>query len=67
VRVCAYVSSFVAQRFLPFLRCKQSLNLGPGVDATHNPEFTTCEFYMAYANIDDLMDFTESIFRRTSP
>ena len=22
-----------------------------GIDMTHNPEFTTCEFYMAYAGL----------------
>jgi lysyl-tRNA synthetase class 2 len=30
-----------------------------GIDQTHNPEFTTCEFYMAYADVYDLMDITE--------
>jgi lysyl-tRNA synthetase, class II len=30
-----------------------------GIDMTHNPEFTTCEFYMAYADCYDLMDITE--------
>lgn len=25
------------------------------MDLTHNPEFTTCEFYMAYADIYDLV------------
>ena len=30
-----------------------------GIDMTHNPEFTTCEFYMAYADMYDLMDMTE--------
>ncbi|WFD36463.1 lysine--tRNA ligase [Malassezia cuniculi] len=31
------------------------------IDQTHNPEFTTCEFYMAYADMYDLMDITESM------
>lgn len=26
-----------------------------GIDLTHNPEFTMCEFYMAYADYNDLM------------
>jgi lysyl-tRNA synthetase class 2 len=33
-----------------------------GVDRQHNPEFTMCEFYMAYANIDDLISFSEKMF-----
>ncbi|CAO0795657.1 unnamed protein product [Mucor circinelloides] len=32
-----------------------------GIDMTHNPEFTTCEFYMAYADMFDLMDMTEEL------
>ncbi|KAJ3107041.1 lysyl-tRNA synthetase [Phlyctochytrium planicorne] len=31
------------------------------IDLTHNPEFTTCEFYMAYADMYDIMDMTESL------
>jgi len=32
-----------------------------GIDLTHNPEFTTLEFYMAYADVYDLMDMTEEL------
>ncbi|KXX75625.1 Lysine--tRNA ligase, mitochondrial [Madurella mycetomatis] len=42
--------------------------LGPafrneGIDQTHNPEFTICEFYHAYANLDDLISLTEELIR----
>ncbi|OQR87036.1 lysyl-tRNA synthetase [Achlya hypogyna] len=33
-----------------------------GIDLTHNPEFTSCEFYQAYADYNDLMDMTEKMF-----
>ncbi|XP_004347901.1 lysyl-tRNA synthetase [Capsaspora owczarzaki ATCC 30864] len=36
-----------------------------GMDADHHPEFTTMEMYQAYANFDDLFDFTESLLVST--
>lgn len=33
-----------------------------GIDTRHNPEFTMCEFYWAYADFQDLMNFTEKLF-----
>merc|ERR1712012_1484451 len=32
-----------------------------GIDLTHNPEFTSCEFYMAYADYQDIMGMTEAL------
>ncbi|OCL01546.1 lysyl-tRNA synthetase [Glonium stellatum] len=32
-----------------------------GIDLTHNPEFTTCEFYWAFADVYDIMDLTEEL------
>ncbi|KAJ2227468.1 lysyl-tRNA synthetase [Coemansia sp. RSA 1286] len=32
-----------------------------GIDLTHNPEFTTCEFYMAYADMNDVLEITEQM------
>ncbi|KAF8533870.1 hypothetical protein BDD12DRAFT_758694 [Trichophaea hybrida] len=32
-----------------------------GIDLTHNPEFTTCEFYWAYADYYDLINVTEDL------
>lgn len=34
-----------------------------GVSTQHNPEFTMVEFYQAYADYHDLMDFTEAMFK----
>ena len=34
-----------------------------GISTRHNPEFTMLEFYMAYANYQDLMTLTEEMFR----
>ncbi len=34
-----------------------------GVDATHNPEFTTIEFYEAHSDLYGMMDRTEELFK----
>lgn len=31
------------------------------IDLTHNPEFTSCEFYWAFADYHDLMEITEEL------
>jgi len=35
-----------------------------GIDMTHNPEFTACEFYMAYADYEDLMRISEDMISK---
>jgi len=37
-----------------------------GMDATHNPEFTTVEAYLAYSDMKGMMDIIESCFRFVS-
>ncbi|MDG3132178.1 lysine--tRNA ligase [Streptococcus suis] len=37
-----------------------------GMDATHNPEFTSIEVYQAYADYLDIMDLTEGIIQHTA-
>ena len=32
-----------------------------GLDATHNPEFTTCEFYKSFTDLEDLILMTETL------
>ena len=36
-----------------------------GIDRTHNPEFTMLEFYWAYADVNQMMDFCEEMLRAT--
>ncbi|KAK4136820.1 lysyl-tRNA synthetase-like protein [Trichocladium antarcticum] len=70
------VSRDVALRIAPELWLKRLVvggvdrvfELGPafrneGIDQTHNPEFTICEFYHAYANLDNLIALTETLIR----
>lgn len=37
-----------------------------GMDATHNPEFTSIEVYQAYADYLDIMDLTEGIIQHAA-
>ena len=37
-----------------------------GIDLSHNPEFTSLEFYMAYADYKDLIEMTEDLLRNLS-
>ena len=37
-----------------------------GMDATHNPEFTSIEAYQAYADYQDIMDLTEGIIQHVT-
>jgi len=34
-----------------------------GISSKHNPEFTMLEFYMAYADVNQMMDFAERLLR----
>lgn len=42
------------ERVFEIARCFRN----EGVDRSHNPEFTNCEFYMAYATMEDLISVT---------
>ena len=35
-----------------------------GMDKNHNPEFTSMECYMAYGNMESVMDVTEQVVSR---
>jgi len=35
-----------------------------GMDKNHNPEFTMLEFYCAYADVYDMLDFTENMIKK---
>ncbi|KAL7715934.1 Lysine--tRNA ligase [Entamoeba marina] len=49
-------------RIAPELYLKELVTFrNEGIDMTHNPEFTTCEFYMAYADYNDIMSMTEEL------
>lgn len=37
-----------------------------GLDRSHNPEFTTCEFYKAFASLEDLISMSETLLRTIS-
>lgn len=33
-----------------------------GIDATHNPEFTSCEFYAAYTDLNEIVEMIQELF-----
>ena len=35
-----------------------------GIDATHNPEFTTLELYWTYTDLNTMMDFTQDLIKK---
>ena len=37
-----------------------------GMDSTHNPEFTTVEAYLAYSDINGMMELCEGLFRHVA-
>ncbi|MDP6852353.1 MAG: lysine--tRNA ligase [Candidatus Marinimicrobia bacterium] len=37
-----------------------------GMDRNHNPEYTSLEYYQAYSDVFEMMDFTENLFRDTA-
>ena len=37
-----------------------------GMDRNHNPEYTSLEYYQAYADVYSMMDFTENLFRHVA-
>jgi lysyl-tRNA synthetase class 2 len=37
-----------------------------GIDTTHNPEFTECELYQAYADYHDMMTLLERVFEQAA-
>ena len=37
-----------------------------GMDRIHNPEYTSLEFYQAYSDIYEMMEFTENLFKQVA-
>ena len=37
-----------------------------GMDRNHNPEYTSLEYYQAYSDVYEMMDFTESLIKYVS-
>jgi len=63
------ISTYTSELYLKELGLDHVYEIGrvsrnEGIDLMHNPELTICEFYMAYADMYDLMDLTESLVER---
>ncbi|EDK46821.1 mitochondrial lysine-tRNA synthetase [Lodderomyces elongisporus] len=35
-----------------------------GIDQSHNPEFTSCEFYQSFTSLEELMNITEELLKQ---
>jgi hypothetical protein len=61
VCVCEYVCLCVLCHFCDTLLCARVER--SGITSNHNPEFTMCEAYAAFADAESLMGFTEELLR----
>jgi len=60
-----YLKRLIVGGFERVFEINRSLR-NEGISVRHNPEFTMMEFYAAYWNHHDLMDFTEEVLRHAA-